>query len=117
MPRDWTAETLMAEVVQPSLAAMFTADELAELDVELSQNPELFLQGVPESLRLPFLETRGFECTWYLRIALGKDVFRHYLLWSTDDLTADALGRRLRDNLQDFIAESSFAWGQLRPID
>jgi len=95
----WNAGSLLAEVVSPSLVAMFEPEELQVLSVSLKHD--------------------RFG-SWEVEVSLGDDWFGYELVKGDSgvdkDADVDELSRDLRSKLQDYIACSRFAWGQLRPV-
>jgi hypothetical protein len=92
----WDQAWLREQVVEPVLEAMLTEAELASSLVVLRPGPE--------------------AGGWTLVVTFPSDEFTSYAYQpaSMAGWTTSMLKGSLAEDLQDFLAESSFAWGQLR---
>jgi hypothetical protein len=96
-PLVWDASTLESEVVDPVVSAMLSDEERANSRTELRA------------------ESDG---GWTLFMFFPKDTFQSYVYQvpQMEGWSARQVAHYLADQLQDFIAESSFGWGEQRPI-
>jgi len=99
-----TAEDLLA-LVQPVFVQLLTDAELTSLGLEVVR---LYEPDGAAFLRSDPIDGEGAVVRWLI---LGEQG------WSSEldpRASAGALKRALLGDLQDFIAESGFGWGQLR---
>jgi len=112
MTREWTYDELMAQVVTPSFERMFKPDELSKFRFELRQGPRESRVFSREGGWVPVT----YLGVWRLELIDGASRTGISLVQPWAEETEDEIRERLRSDLQDFIAESSFAWGQFRPV-
>ncbi len=89
--------------IQPALQEILTAEELASTSVRVTD----------ESTPLASLDDEQplTESTQLQVFIMGESA----ILWVNGDETHEEVYTRVRSDLQDFVAESTFGWGQLRP--
>lgn len=93
----------LKSAIQPALREIFTADELAASSVRVTE----------ESTPLTSLDDQEplTQSTQLQIFTMGESA----ILWVDGSESAEAVFARVRSELQDFVAESTFGWGQLRP--
>ena len=90
---------LRRSVVDPVVSHMFDDDEVSQVDVYWSPGAAAGHGSI------------------LVRIVACDEVYVGYL-WdsSWERVSGKALARKLASEVQDFISESSFGWGELRPV-
>lgn len=99
----------LIKAVQPALPEILTPEELAETTSTVTWAPH-FMTGLGRRQTMSDDEPLRPEAMLEVRI-LGE----HQGIWGNGDETAIEVYERVRSDLQDFVAESRFGWGQLRP--
>ncbi|MCU4297618.1 hypothetical protein D3I60_11090 [Brevibacterium permense] len=90
---DCTDEKLMESVVRPAVERIFKPGEIDDARL------------VPDSI-----EPRNLV----YRITVGDEEFEPRVREHEFDHTVEFVAQQFFDDLQDYVAESSFAWGELR---
>lgn len=102
----------LMDAVAPAFREILTTAELAGTTTVVLRQPGPFSWRPLETW--PVVadgDTLDDDCVLWVR-TLGDSA----LLWvGSDGATAQETYERVRSELQDFVAESSFGWGQLRP--
>lgn len=98
----------LIEAVQPALREILTAEELAATTTTVTWAPD-FMTGLGRRQTMRDDEPLRPEALLEVR-TLGE----HQGIWVNGDETAAEVYERVRSDLQDFVAESKFGWGQLR---
>ncbi|RIX30480.1 hypothetical protein [Amnibacterium setariae] len=99
----------LIEAVQPALREILTPEELAETTTTVTWAPD-FTAGLGRRQAMSDDEPLRPEAMLEVR-TLGE----HRGIWVDGDETSSEVYARVRSELQDFVAESGFGWGQLRP--
>lgn len=103
--RDRLLIQALADVIGPTLAKLFTADEIDSVSVHWSSRRHLGLR-VPET---------GGPFLWLTLVARGEEYRGVVLDLSTaDSAELPGLAEGLASELEDWIAQSGFGWGQRR---
>lgn len=93
----------LKEAIAPALREILTPEELASASVRVLA-PDAPLSALGDDRPLgPDLQLQVF--------VLGESC----IVWVDVTESAHDAYERVRSDLQDFVAESSFGWGQLRP--
>lgn len=89
--------------VEPAVREILTDEELASSSMRVTD------ESAPlASLDDEELLTQSTQLQVFVK---GESA----ILWANGDETRDEVYIRVRSDLQDFVAESKFGWGQLRP--
>ena len=90
---------VMASIVSPALEVMLKPEELHAVSLTRRTGPDS-------------------ESHWYadLELNLVGERFHDRVYESTIDASGTEWRNRLASNLQDFVAESRFGWGEWRPL-
>ena len=90
---------VMASIVSPALEVMLKPEELHAVSLTRRTGPDS-------------------EPHWYadLELNLVGERFHDRVYESTIDASVTEWRNRLASNLQDFVAESRFGWGEWRPL-
>jgi hypothetical protein len=99
----------LIQAVQPALREILTAEELAATTTRVTWAPDR-MTGLGRRRTMSDGEPLRPEALLEVR-TLGE----HQGIWVDGNETATEVYERVRSDLQDFVAESTFGWGQLRP--
>lgn len=101
----------MLQVVTPALREILTPDELAATSTRVvRQTPGLF--PVEWQIRPVRMQEDTLDDRTLLEVRIFDD---RCSSWMQGRETAIEMYERFRTELQDFVAESTFGWGELRP--
>lgn len=103
-----TVEELI-EAVQPALREILTPEELAATTTKVPWAPD-FMTGLGHRQTMSDNEPLRPEAMLEVRT-----LDEYQGIWIDGHETAAEVYERVRSDLQDFVAESKFGWGQLRP--
>lgn len=98
---DAVLASICVRAVLPVVASLLTGDELEHLHLAWGALP--------------------YERDVWVCLVAGGEAFEDLLHspdWQDDgDMDAAIVAARLADHLQDWVCETAFAWGQLRPVE
>ncbi|MBI4942306.1 MAG: hypothetical protein HY830_16300 [Actinobacteria bacterium] len=107
------AATVGRRVVAPVLEALFRPGEVEHVDVRVGPDRT----AVPEHLRRGHLGPEPGLFVWLSVVAVGETYERRICEVVEEPENAEWLAADLHSDLQDFIAESRFGWGEQREGD
>ncbi|RKR75684.1 hypothetical protein [Frondihabitans australicus] len=93
---------VIPRVYMPVMSELLTEQELSTL--------ELSIRAAPDGAALPGDFVIGTDEEWLVVTVHGEQ----FNAWLAADMTDDENRQRFSSDLQDWIAETSFGWGQLR---
>jgi hypothetical protein len=101
----WEVMTVaqLKAAIEPALQQIFTAEELGSTSVRVTD----------EAAPLASLDDGSpLSDTTHLQVFTGGE---SAIIWVGGAESSDEVYARVRSELQDFVAESTFGWGQRRP--
>jgi len=98
----------LIDAVQPALREILTPAELAKTTTRVTWAPDS-MTGLGRRQTMDGDESLRPEALLEIR-TLGE----HKGVWVSGEETVSEVCERVRSDLQDFVAESNFGWGQLR---
>ena len=93
----------LKSAIHPAVLEILTADEQAEMSIRVTR------QSAPMTA---LDDAEQLTASTQLQVfTMGESA----IIWVNGDETSDKVRTRVRSDLQDFVAESRFGWGRLRP--